>query len=52
VAQAFSRFFEECPVLRAETAQRRANRVALARLTGATLVQGLDLLGIAAPYPM
>jgi len=52
VAQVFSRFFEECPVVRAETAQRRANRTALVRLTGDTLAQGLDLLGIAAPYPL
>jgi arginyl-tRNA synthetase len=52
LAQAFSRFFEECPVLRAESEARRANRVALVRLTGDTLARGLDLLGIAAPYPI
>jgi len=52
LAQAFSRFFEQCPVLRADTAQRQANRVALVRLTGDTLAQGLNLLGIAAPFPM
>jgi arginyl-tRNA synthetase len=52
LAQAFSRFFESCPVLRADTAQRRANRAVLVRLTGDTLAQGLDLLGIAAPFPM
>jgi arginyl-tRNA synthetase len=28
---------------------KRANRAALVRLTGATLAQGLDLLGLAAP---
>ncbi len=52
LAQAFSRFFEQCPVVRAETVARQGNRAALVRLTGDTLAQGLDLLGIAAPYPM
>lgn len=52
VAQAFSGFFESCPILKAESEARRANRVALARLTGATLARGLDLLGLEAPARM
>ncbi len=38
--------------MRAETALRRANRIVLVRLTGDTLAGGLDLLGIAAPFPI
>ena len=49
VAQAFTDFYEACPVLRAPTAAVRGNRVALCRLTGDTLALGLGLLGIAAP---
>jgi arginyl-tRNA synthetase len=52
VAQAFSGFFESCPILKAESEAQRANRVALARLTGATLARGLDLLGLQAPARM
>ena len=49
VAQAFSDFYEACPVLKAPTADVTANRVALCQLAGNTLRLGLDLLGIAAP---
>jgi arginyl-tRNA synthetase len=49
LAKAFSEFFEACPVLRAGSQRQRGNRVALCRLTAATLRQGLDVLGIAAP---
>jgi len=49
LAKAFSDFWQNCPVLKAEDAARRGNRVALVRLTGRTLAQGLDLLGIEAP---
>ncbi|MGW4484773.1 arginine--tRNA ligase [Amycolatopsis sp. NPDC004368] len=48
-AVTFSRFYEQCPVLSAETPELRASRVQLATLTSRTLVLGLDLLGIAAP---
>jgi arginyl-tRNA synthetase len=48
LARAFSDFFEACPVLRA-TADVRARRALLCRLTGDTLASGLGLLGIAAP---
>ncbi|QRP48332.1 arginine--tRNA ligase [Amycolatopsis sp. FDAARGOS 1241] len=48
-AVTFSRFYEQCPVLAAETPQLRASRVQLATLTSRTLVLGLELLGIEAP---
>ncbi|MEV0066538.1 arginine--tRNA ligase [Amycolatopsis sp. NPDC050768] len=48
-AVTFSRFYEQCPVLAAETPQLRASRVQLATLTSRTLVLGLQLLGIEAP---
>ena len=46
LANAFSTFFEECPVLKAESPERRDSRLALADLTGRTLKFGLNLLGI------
>ena len=46
LATAFSSFFENCPVLRAESTQQRASRLALCDLTARTLHKGLDLLGI------
>ncbi|MDQ1294057.1 MAG: arginyl-tRNA synthetase [Actinomycetota bacterium] len=52
LAKAYSDFYEACPVLRAPTTAVRGNRLALCRLTAATLAQGLDLLGIAAPRLM
>jgi arginyl-tRNA synthetase len=52
VAQSFSGFYEACPVLRAPDPAARGNRLALCRLTAATLAQGLDLLGISAPATM
>lgn len=45
VATLFSRFYEACPILKAEGATRDS-RLQLAKLTGETLKQGLDLLGI------
>ena len=45
VATLFSRFYEACPILKAE-GQARNTRLQLAKLTGDTLKQGLDLLGI------
>ena len=44
-ATLFSRFYEACPILKAE-GETRNNRLQLAKLTGDTLKQGLDLLGI------
>ncbi|MCR6483334.1 arginine--tRNA ligase [Amycolatopsis sp. OK19-0408] len=48
-AVAFSRFFEECPVLKASSPALRASRLRLTTLTSHTLALGLSLLGIAAP---
>jgi arginyl-tRNA synthetase len=52
LAKAFTEFYEACPVINAETDALRANRVALCELTGATLAQGLHLLGIETPERM
>jgi len=49
LARAFTDFYEACPVLGAATDAQRGNRLALCRLTAATLRQGLGLLGITAP---
>ncbi|MEP7023649.1 MAG: arginine--tRNA ligase, partial [Actinomycetota bacterium] len=49
LAQAFTDFYEACPVLRASSPEIRDNRVAICQLTGDTLKSGLGLLGIAAP---
>jgi arginyl-tRNA synthetase len=46
LANAFSTFWEECPVLKAESAERRDSRLALCDLTARTLKSGLELLGI------
>ena len=45
IATLFSRFYEACPILKSEGATRNS-RLQLAKLTGDTLKQGLDLLGI------
>ena len=49
LAQAFTEFYEACPVLKAPTEALAANRIALCQLMGSTLKLGLELLGIAAP---
>ena len=46
LANAYSRFFENCPVLRADDPQQRTSRLRLCDLTARTLRQGLALLGI------
>ena len=46
LANAFSTFFQECPVLKAESAERRDSRLALCDLTARILKFGLNLLGI------
>ena len=46
LANTFSTFFEECPVLKAESPERRDSRLALGDLTARTLKTGLELLGI------
>lgn len=45
LAALFSRFYEACPILKAE-GETRNSRLQLAKLTGNTLKTGLDLLGI------
>lgn len=45
LAGAFMRFYEACPVLKAEQ-ETRNSRLSLAALTAEALSQGLDLLGI------
>jgi arginyl-tRNA synthetase len=52
LAQAFTTFYEQCPVLRAGDDAVRASRLALCSVTLDVLVQGLDLLGITAPEQM
>jgi arginyl-tRNA synthetase len=51
LAQLFSSFYDECPVLKAE-GDTRASRLALSAATLAVLDQGLDLLGIPRPEQM
>lgn len=46
LANAFSTFYEACPVLKAESPERRDSRLALCDLTGRTLKFGAGLLGI------
>ncbi len=46
LANAFSTFYEGCPVLKAESPARRDSRLALCELTSRTLKSGLNLLGI------
>jgi arginyl-tRNA synthetase len=52
LASLFTAFYEACPVLKAETDELRASRLALCALTERTLAAGLDLLGIEAPDRM
>ncbi|MEZ0075244.1 arginine--tRNA ligase [Planotetraspora sp. GP83] len=51
LAQAFTGFFESCPVLKAEEPVR-SSRLALSGLALRVLLQGLDLLGIEVPERM
>jgi arginyl-tRNA synthetase len=52
LAQAFSAFYESCPVLSAPDEATRASRLALCRTTLDVLESGLGLLGIEAPERM
>ncbi len=47
LANRYSTFFEQCPVLKAESEPLRQSRLMLCDLTARTLKQGLELLGIA-----
>jgi arginyl-tRNA synthetase len=46
LAGLFSSFYENCPILSAEDTAVRNSRLRLAALTGRTLKQGLELLGL------
>jgi arginyl-tRNA synthetase len=46
LATKFSRFYEQCSVLKADTPALRSSRLLLCDLTGRTIKQGLSLLGI------
>jgi arginyl-tRNA synthetase len=46
VASLFTTFYEECPVLKAESESLRATRLALCALTQDVLSRGLGLLGV------
>ena len=46
IAGLFSSFYENCPILSAEDPAQRQSRLRLAALTGRTLKQGLELLGL------
>jgi arginyl-tRNA synthetase len=46
LANKYSTFFEQCPVLRAESEALRTSRLMLCDLTARVIQQGLALLGI------
>ncbi|QDU73328.1 Arginine--tRNA ligase [Bremerella volcania] len=46
LAKSYSSFFENCPVLKAETEEQKNSRLLLCDLTARVIQQGLDLLGI------
>ncbi len=46
LSSAFSTFFDQCPVLKAEDDATKLSRLKLVELTGRFIKQGLDLLGI------
>ncbi|MGB9090877.1 MAG: arginine--tRNA ligase [Pseudomonas farsensis] len=46
LAGLFSSFYENCPILTAESPEQQQSRLRLAALTGRTLKQGLELLGL------
>ena len=52
LATSFSSFYEQCPVLKAETETEKNSRLMLCDLTARVMRSGLDLLGIEAPEQM
>lgn len=52
LAQELTTFYEHCPVLTADSEERRTSRLALCAAALRILVQGLDLLGVRAPEQM
>ncbi|MFD0404703.1 arginine--tRNA ligase [Kitasatospora sp. NPDC127116] len=49
LASAYTTFYEHCPVLKASSREIMETRLLLCQLTGQTLRQGMDLLGIGTP---
>jgi arginyl-tRNA synthetase len=49
LAQAFNRFYHECPILKAENEELRAARLLLVQAVKITLCNGLKLIGLEAP---
>ncbi|MHA3835550.1 arginine--tRNA ligase [Terrabacter sp. AAH1] len=52
LAQAFSAFYENCPVLKAELDEVRESRLTLCALVLRVMTTGLDLLGLESPDQM
>ena len=52
LAQAFSAFYENCPVLKAEQDAVKESRLTLCALVLRVMTQGLDLLGMESPEQM
>lgn len=52
LASDFTTFYEQCPVLQADSQEVRNSRLALSALTLKVLLSGLDLLGIPVPDRM
>ncbi|MGH3243190.1 MAG: arginine--tRNA ligase [Spirillospora sp.] len=52
VADAYTTFHENCPVLKAPDEETKASRLAICAATLRTLVTGLDLLGVPTPERM
>jgi arginyl-tRNA synthetase len=52
LAREFTAFYENCPVLKAESAEVASLRLALSLATQRTLARALDLLGVDAPQTM
>ncbi|MBO2447336.1 arginine--tRNA ligase [Actinomadura barringtoniae] len=52
VADAYTTFYENCPVLKAPDEATKASRLALCAATLRTMVTGLDLLGVPTPERM
>ena len=52
LAQAFSAFYENCPVLKADLDEVRASRLTLCALVFRVMTTGLDVLGLEAPEQM
>jgi arginyl-tRNA synthetase len=52
VATIFSNFYEQCPVLKADSDAERASRLRICEVTARVLESGLGLLGIEAPQRM